>query len=804
MHGRTVIDLKEDWRFHLGEDFPAEVWRHGNVSLIANETHLWQKADNHGLSKPGNPHVNGWRRVSLPHDFVIEGEFTAEAALENGSLKGGVAWYLKSFHLPADCDGQRIRLEFDGVYRDSMVFCNGHFIGRHLSGYTSFTFDLSEVCHFGGDNVVAIRVDATQNELWSYEGGGIYRPVRLVITDPLHVAYDGVHLRTGGADDPGRVQVRTTLANQSYSGSAGEVRTSILDPDGALVAEQQSPVTLGAFAEATVDQSLRVTSPRLWSVDQPTLYRLRTELLVAGQVVDQVERSLGFRTLRFAARQGFFLNGVHLKLKGLCCHQDHAGVGVAVPAALQAWRVAKLKELGCNAIRTSHNPPDPALLDACDRLGMLVMDEIRLPGPTGERLADLSALIRRDRNHPSVILWSLGNEEMGMQGARLGVRILQRMQQLAHELDPDRLCTYAMNCDWMTMCDLHHAEGFQVDVFGANYRGDQRSENYDSFHQRYPDWPLIGTETMGSGSTRGLYTADDAPIEQRWLDFKDGWTVGKITRPFATAYGNWHTWWGYSIEETWRDCVKRPFMAGTFLWTGFDYRGETAPYAWPAVITRYGVLDYCGFYKEVAHYLRAWWRPNDPHIFLMPHWNWEGHAGKPIPVWCYSNARSIELFLNGRSLGRREMPENDRLDWDVTYEPGELKAVGYDSSGRVLDSTQRRTAGHPSALLIALEPAPKFADGEGIVVANVSVVDAVGNPCPLADNEVTFALSGNAELLGLGNGNPLSHEADKGSRSRRAYHGLCQAIIQGLAKGFTGELRVTAPGLQSATVTVGR
>lgn len=798
---RDIANFNGNWRFHLGEEFPEEAWNHGNIGLIANETKFWQKADNHGLSKPGNPFVAKWRTVSVPHDFVLEGNFTQDASLDNGSLKGGVAWYCLSFHLPERDADRRIHIEFDGVYRDSMVFCNGHFIGRHLSGYTSFSFDLTEVCRFGEENVLAVRVDATHNELWSYEGGGIYRAVRLVTTAAVHVPAWGVHVRSSDADNPGHVACDASIHNASYSDVTGDVILRIVDFMGKDVARTTEPFVLAAKTDGTVALSAQVEAPRMWQLDDPVLYRVVIEIHVDGRIVDQYEQPFGFRYFKFDAATGFHLNGVPMKLKGLCCHQDHAGVGVAVPPSLQAWRVAHLKALGCNAIRTSHNPPDPALLDACDRLGMLVMNEIRSPGATGELLADAERLIRRDRNHPSVILWCLGNEEMGMQGTKTGINILKRLQHLVHTMDPDRLATYAMNCDWIDVCDIHEKNGFRLDVFGANYRCDQKSENYDRFHDRYPDWPLVGTETMGSGSTRGLYEPDQSElpvtIGKRWLDYPAGWTNGPITRPFASAYGNWSTWWGYSVEETWQDCVKRPFLAGTFLWTGYDYRGETAPYEWPAVITRFGVLDYCGFYKATAHYLRAWWKPESPHIFMMPHWSWDGHEGEVILVWCYANTASVELFLNGRSLGRRDMPVNGRLEWDVPYAPGELKAIGYDADSNEIFSTRRRSAGPPAAIQLSIEAAPYAVDGEHVIAVNAAIVDAQGEVCPRATNEVTFEVSGKCWIIGVGNGNPLSHEPDRGTNRRRAYHGLCQAIVNARDDVSALAIRATAIGLAS-------
>lgn len=769
-HNRTIEALDHSWFFHLGGELPAEVAGHGNVNFIANETRVWQKAGNHAVSRPENPHIERWRKVDLPHDFVLEGEFSPEASLGNGSLPGGDAWYVRHFELPESDAGRRISIEFDGVYRNCSVFCNGHFVGRHLSGYTSFSVDLTEVCAFGGPNAVAVYMDARENELWSYDGGGIYRGVRLVRTAPVHIPQWGVFVRTGGADNPGAVMVSATVRNSGFETGICTLSASVLSPDGVIRAAAFSePEELAAWDERRWDTRLGIDAPRLWSVEDPVLYSIRIDAHVDGRLVDTYVQPFGFRYCHFDAEKGFFLNGQPLKLKGTCCHQDSGCVGIAVPPALQAWRVKQLKSYGCNALRTSHNPPDPTLLDACDRLGMLVMDEIRVPGIADDMIDDVRGLILRDRNHPSVILWSLGNEEMKIQNTSVGIEIFRRLNHLAHELDPSRPTTYACNCDWINICDTHNGSGFRFDVWGCNYRSGQRSENYDDFHAKYPDWPMLGSETWGGASTRGLYQDDGCPLAERWLANEDGWADD---RRFVSAYANWCTPWGYSIEETWRDCANRPFMAGTFVWTGFDYRGETSPYAYPAVITRYGVLDVCGFYKPVAHYLRAWWRPNEPHVHLMPHWNWQSHEGEPIQVRCYANSADVELFLNRQSLGRQRMPRNGRLEWAVPYAPGELKAVGYDPSGAAIAEAIVRTAGAPAQVRLDAERV------EDILVVNAAVVDAGGVLCPEARDAIVFEMAGPARLLGVGNGNPISHEPDQCTNRRQAYHGRCQAVFK--------------------------
>ena len=402
--------------------------------------------------------------------------------------------------------------------------------------------------------------------------------------------------------------------------------------------------------------------------------------------------------------------------------------------------------------------------------------------------------------------------------------MFRRLQHLAHQLDPSRPTTYATNCDWLNVARFQDEQKFRFDVFGANYLGGPTSAQYDEFHERYPDWPLFGSETWGGTSTRGLYEPDKSSIpvviSPLWLENAGCWTDEKH-KYYSSAYGSTITPWGYSIEETWRDCVKRPFMAGTFLWTGFDYRGETFPYEWPAVITRFGILDLCGFYKEVAHYLRAWWRPSEPHLFLMPHWNWEGREGEPIEVWCYGNTAQVELFLNGRSLGRKAMPLNHRLEWQVPWAPGKLEAIGYDENGKPVLSALRRTARAPAAVVLSSDFAGGQINPDDVLVINAAIVDRDGEVCPRADNTVEFTVTGPGEIIGVGNGNPMSHEPDKfiGQRiaypgrdagvdegnsasneqdkrmhKRMAYHGWCQVLVK--ATGGTGTLRVKAASMR--------
>lgn len=800
---REVFDLNRDWLFHRGE---IEFRNHGGIHAERYAAAEWMKAGNHGVARPEYPDQS-WDPVNLPHDFLIDGGFTPEANLTHGSLPTDVGWYRKTFTLPAEDVDKCLRLEFDGVYRDCQVWLNGHFVGRHLSGYTSFAFDITEICEFGKANTLAVRADAREYELWSYEGGGIYRDVRLVKTAPVHIEPNGVWAKVGHFDgsDPEavEVEVETALANAGTSPASIEIQHRILAPDGALVAEAHT----GEFQAQPYCSNpslvrVSLSNPTLWSLENPNLYQIETSVVSSGRVVDQVTTTFGVRSVKFSAKKGFFLNGRPVKLKGVCNHQDHAGVGIAIPEALDAWRVERVKAMGANAIRTAHNPAGPDLLDACDRLGVLVLDEQRQMGGSAEHLGQLEDLIKRDRNHPCIFAWSLGNEEMVAQHTDLGVRQFRKMQDLAHYLDPTRPVTYAMNCDWLGNSHVHNDLGFRFDVYGANYvcraHCDVTGELYDQFHERYPDWPLLGTETGGSASTRGVYVKEDA---EPGLEFNEtAWWTNPKRKGVISAYGETCTPWGYSVEQTWKDCYDRDFLSGTFLWTGFDYRGETYPAMWPAVVTCYGLMDLCGFPKDAFHYYRVWWN-DEPAIHLFPHWNWPGKEGEIIEVWCYSNAHEVELRLNDRSLGRRAMPPRGHLAWEVPYEAGRLTAVAYDQEGGVAIEDTVETSEAISRVKLSADRTALKGNGRDLVPVEVKAVDRDGKYVPVADDLVSFEATGPVRILGVGNGNPCSHESDR-EPERHLFKGLCQVLLQSTIGSGNATLRASIHGQEPSVLEI--
>ena len=790
---RQTYSLGSDWRFHRGE---IAVRNHGSIHANRFAVPEWMKAGNHALSKTGFPDED-WAMVSIPHDFVIDGTFSAEANVVHGSLPADVACYRKTFRLSAgSTDNCRVHLEFDGIYRDSTIWCNGHFVGKHLSGYTSVSFDVTEMLSSDGNNCVAVECDAREFELWSYEGGGIYRDARVVITPEVHIPYGGIHVmpRIPHESDPAEavIGISARVINAGFGAAECAVVFQVLSSEatGNVLSTDSARISVGAGETVEVDRELILARPRLWEPADPHLYLLRTSIYVGDVEVDRLETRFGARSIRFDAAQGFSINGKLMKLKGVCEHQDHAGVGTAIPKELYRWRLGRLLEMGANALRTAHNPPAPALLDLCDELGILVIDEHRMPGTSPELLGQLESLVRRDRNHPCVILWSLGNEEMNIQEGPVGPRVMRVMQDLVHRLDPMRLCTYGSNCDFNAIADNFVANGFQLDVFGANYTMREGSdgeltaeaERYDEFHAKYPDWPLLATESGGSSSTRGLYgveyyegrphlpAADIKPVE-----------TNREREGTSTAYSETLTPWGRTIEETWRDCATRDFVAGTFLWTGFDYRGETFPFGWPSVVTRYGLMDLCGFPKDAYFYYQSQWT-TAPMLHLLPHWNWPGKEGELIDVWAYTNCSKVELFLNGQSCGPRDVPPYGKASWKIPYAAGELEAVGYDQAGNEISKCVRRTAGVAYAVRLQLDRSGPESDNRGLAVVRVEVVDREGNLVPDADNLVAFDLHGPAQIVGVGNGNPTSHEPDRSDR-RKVYHGLAQVLIGSQGSG---------------------
>lgn len=704
-----------------------------------------------------------WRTVHLPHDYVVEGTFRQGEDVSHGSLPRPTAWYRKTFTAPAEYRGKSVWIDFDGVYRNSTVYLNGERLGTQASGYIGFRYDIGAKLKYGQPNTLAVYTDPTRDEGWWYEGGGIYRHVWLNVADPVHVAPWGTFVRSDVMGNQAKLTIQTNLVGE------GGVRSEVIAPNGRKV------LTINGAGT----QTGMISNPALWSLEKPQRYRLVTSVLRNGKVVDRVETPFGIRTIAFDKDKGFFLNGKPVKIQGTCNHQDHAGVGTAMPDGLLEWRLRRLKDMECNAYRCSHNPPASELLDACDRLGILIMDETRHLGDTtlpktpkgtkADDLSELKSMVLRDRNHPSIIIWSLYNEEP-IQGSAEGAEIFRKMRAVVDQLDGTRPSSGANNFAY---------ERGTIEVtklFGFNYN----IGKYDETHARFPELPMYGSETASTVSTRGIYAND--PV-----------------KGYVSAYDVNFPGWAATAEAAWKPIGERPWMAGGFVWTGFDYKGEPTPYGWPCINSHFGILDICGFPKDNFYWYKAWWGTT-PVVHVLPHWNWSGQEGKPINVWVHSNADQVELFLNGKSLGRKPMPRYGHLEWNVPYTSGRLEARGYRGSATIAKDVVE-TTGAPVAIRLKTTVRSIVADEEDLSPIEVELVDAQGRVVPMAGNPISFSVQGPAKVVGVGNGDPSSHEPDKASQ-RNAFNGYCMALVG--AATAKGEVRVTAssPGLRSATLTL--
>lgn len=769
---RLLFDF--GWKFHLGDDWPDAM----NL----------EKA---GSSKgPAGRRFDDsqWQTVNLPHDWVVQLPFDQKASYNQGYKPVGpgfpensVAWYRRTFELPPEDAGKRIWIEFDGVFRDAEVYVNGWLVGHHEGGYNSFRYDITDVANCGGRNDIAVRVDASKFEGWFYQGAGIYRHVWLVKTAPVAIAPDGIFVWSQFKDNvpKGRpdIHVQVQLLNSQTNDAHATVTAEIISPEGQQLASVHKMATLPGGSTTEVDQITRVSNPELWSPESPTLYKLITTVTRDGKIVDREETPFGIRTVGFDPDKGFLLNGEHYEIKGTCNHQDHAGVGSALPDRLQYFRISRLKDMGCNAYRTSHNEPTAELLDACDQLGMLVMDENRLLGSDPANLALFKQQILRDRNHPSVVIWSICNEE-SRQSYPDGGRVGATMQAFVKRLDPTRPVTCAESVG-----DVYSGLMSALEVRGWNYHV---GSDMDDYHREHPQQPEVGTEQGSTVGTRGIYQNDKE-------------------RGYVSSYDANFPHWANTSESWWSYFADRPWLSGGFYWTGFDYRGEPTPYKWPCINSHFGIMDTCGFPKDNFYYYQSVWL-DKPVLHLLPHWNWPGKEGQNIDVWCYANCPEVELFLNGQSLGRKTMPRNGHLEWQVPYSPGALSAKGYDSSGEVVSATEVDTTSAPTAVELEPDRNTISADGEDVSIITVSVHDEPGHVVPTATNLVHFAIQGPGKIIGVGNGDPSCHEPDQyptqSGWERSVFNGLAQIIVQSTKIPGEITLTATADGLQPTTIYI--
>jgi len=727
---REHLSLDAGWKFHLGDDWPGAL-------------HLDKAGASTGPASGQSFSDAAWRTVDLPHDWAIELPFDKTAdvnhgfkALGPGFLTNSIGWYRRTFDLSKKDEGKRIWLTFDGVMHDATVWVNGWLVRRHEGGYYPFREDISDAVKFGSGNVITVRVDASRFEGWFYEGAGIYRHAWLDKTATVAVAPDGIFVYSQFKNNipSGRAQIKVEVSvlNVLTNAVMAEVNCKIISPWGKSLASFKQSEAVQGGSQQTAKLKSEVYSPLLWSPESPQLYKLVTSVSVGGEIVDRNETLFGIRTVGFDPTNGFLLNGKHYELYGTCNHQDHAGVGAAIPDALQEFRVRKLKEFGCNAIRTSHNPPTPELLDACDRLGMLIMDESRLLGGDSENLRKWDDQIRRDRNHPCVAIWSVANEEFAVQDSPQGANAARAMQNYVKRLDHTRPVTYAA-----PEGDTFNGINGVIEVRGWNYHP---GPDTDTYHAKHPNQPNVGTEQASTTGTRGIYEKDPE-------------------RGYVVAYDEPPHQWAQRAETWWSWFAVRPWLSGGFVWTGFDYRGEPTPYYWPCINSHFGILDTCGFPKDNFYYYQSWWTTN-PVLHLLPHWNWPGREGQEIRVDALSNCKQVELFLNRTSLGRQTMKPNSKLTWQVKYAPGTLSAQGFDASGNIIAETKVETTGEATRIQLTPDRKTIKADGADVAVFSVAAHDSQGRVVPLAQNKINFSIEGTGKIIGVGNGDPSCHEPD--------------------------------------------
>ena len=761
------LSLDKGWRFNLGDiPFPI-VTGHGMSYSSAKAGKAW------GAAAP-EYNDTSWRIVNLPHDWSVEQLYDSTENLSQGYRKRGMGWYRRNFKLPISDKGKYLEVRFDGIATNCTVWVNGTVVNRNFCGYNSIYIDITPLAYYGETlNNIAVRVDAVQQEGWWYEGAGIYRHTWLVKRSPTHIITDGVYAQpVKTASGEWNIPAEVTVENSGTQNTDAEVEVSLCDAKGTLITAQKHAVNVPMLDQSIVKLTVSVSNPERWTLEKPTMYNVKTILREKGVVVDSLWTTCGFRTIKFTVDSGFYLNEKRVKIKGVCNHQDHAGVGVAVPEKLWEFRLRKLKEMGVNGYRCSHNPPVAEFLDACDRMGILVMDENRNFNVSPEYTRQLEWLVRRDRNHPSVILWSVFNEEP-MQGTENGYEMVRRMSAEVKKLDTTRPVTAAASGGLTTPKNV----GFAVDVIGMNYQ----ATNYDNVHKYFPNTPITSSEDASAYMVRGEYVTDK---KKRLHDSYD------------TQKANW----GTNNRTGWKLVDERPFVAGCFIWTGFDYRGEPQPYNWPAAGASFGLMDQCGFPKFAYYIRQAQWLQK-PVLQLIPHWNWPAEMiGKPVKVMAATNVERVKLLLNGKEVGDKKVDKYEMVDWMIPYQPGKLVAIGYNGTKEVTRFTVE-TTGEPVALQLIPDRKTMVNDGQDAMPLTVQAIDSKGRAVPTSNVQVQFEVTGSGSIIGLGNGNPNSHEAEKGT-NRKLFNGLAQVILQTNQTAGTLTLTAKANGLKPATISI--
>lgn len=763
--------IDNDWKFYAGDAEPK------------TDTAGWggakAKAFNFGVTAK-NYQDEMWKNVSVPHDYVHEGDYTQKWKSDTGmngipemesidsrhfaggSLEGSIGWYRKHFFLEkdmGDLEKRRIYLHFDGVYRNCTVYLNEYYVGSHKNGYTSFYFDITDFLLKDEENLLAVRVDATGREGWWYEGGGIYRHVWLESVPLVHICPDEVHVWTEFGEEVA-VYAEYHLCSRALTKKEVQLTAQLCDADGYIINTDEETIEILPWDDSMVRKKFVIQYPNLWDIENPYLYKIKTII-----DTDVTETFFGVRKIHFDEEKGFFLNGRQTKIKGVCMHQDHSGVGIGVPDGLLEYRISCVKEMGANAIRTAHSQQSRELLTVCDRLGMMVFTETRRMSSAADDVEELKRLVIRDRNHPSVILWGIGNEEVFCQHLHETKRMTQTLKMTIRKLDTTRPVTSAVVC-WDGEKRYKTAERYveitqELDVMGFNYT----DTAWDDYHRRCPKQPILITEASTNSSTRDCYETNEALGQYYIMDAENETKCKSGIKAVKKDVA----------ETQWKKCAEREYLSGIFLWTGFDYKGEPTPTAYPAVNSQFGILDSCGFRKDNFYYYQSWWTAEDV-LYIFPHWTHPGDENQKKNVYCYSNMDEVELSVNGKSYGKQKVEKN----WyncfeNVIYEPGRLQAAGYRNGIKICEKVIDTVS---DAVSIKAEAfSPKLTQYADTLILNVELMDKNGRVAVLADDVIRIQVSGGGTFLGTGNGNPASHEPDI-YPARRAFHGRMQVLIK--------------------------
>jgi beta-galactosidase len=780
---RSEIDFNKGWKFYLGDDSSAK-------EPLYNDSK--------------------WRELSLPHDWSIESDFKKEflATTQGGALPGGIGWYRKTFKLPSNASGKNISIEFDGVYKNSEVWINGHYLGKRPNGYVSFSYDLTPYVLLPPQkNVIVVKVDnSLQPDSRWYSGSGIYRNVKLFIKSKIAIDEHGIFITTYEIMKRSvTIEITTNMSADFDDRQPVSIVQTIVDNKGLEIVKQK-PYKFSFYGPGSaLIQKIQINEPILWSVDNPYLYTLKTQLYKDGKLVDEVSNAFGIRSFNFDSKNGFSLNGKPLKIYGVCVHHDLGALGAAFNKEAARRQLKILKEMGCNAIRFSHNPPASEMLDLCDQMGFLVINEAfdmwqKRKNKFDYHLdfkewhkADLEAMVLRDRNHPSVIMWSIGNE-IREQFDSTGTTITEELVSIIKSLDNSRPITTALTETFPGKNFITKANA--LDVLGFNYK----DYDYAELPKRFPGQKFIASETASALETRGVYQFPSDSIRIWPPNFKVQDTFSANPDLTSAAYDNTHAYWGNTHERSWLAVKKNAHIAGAFVWSGFDYLGEPMPYPkFPARSSYYGIVDLAGFPKDVYYmYQSEWSTKNVLHIF--PHWNWK--LGDTVDVWAYyNNADEVELFLNGRSAGTREKNDTTlHVIWRLPFQPGTLKAVSR-RNGKIVLTKEIKTSGKAARIQLIVDKKNLKADGKELSFITARVLDKNGVLVPTADNEIKFSITGNGAFAGSDNGYQADTISLK-SPKRKCWMGMALAIIQSTEKKGNITLTAISPGISSASVTI--